>query len=84
MEEIRVNDEVMELVEEVELENAGNSILKKIGVGAAIVGAGYLVYRFGKKVVVPAIKRAKAKKAEKALADEYVNLTEDEFEIDEK
>lgn len=84
MEEIKLNEDVMEVAEEVVLDDAGNSILKKLGVGAAVVGAGYLLYRFGKKIVVPAIKKAKAKRADKELEQQYSVLTEDEFEIDEK
>lgn len=61
--EIMVNDEVIEATEEIVETKTGNGLLIAAGVGAALI-VGTIIY---KKVIKPAIAKAKAKKAESEM-----------------
>lgn len=71
--EIMVNEEVMETVEEVTSNAHGNGLVIA-AVGAAVVGAGYLI---GKKIVKPMIAKHKAKKELEKSQQEDAIITDD-------
>lgn len=58
--------EAIDVVNEIEAENSG-SVWKLVGLGAAAIGAGYLLV---KKVVIPGAKKIKAKLNEKKAEKE--------------
>lgn len=63
--EIMVNEEIIEATEEVTTENSGNGLLIAAIVGGALLVGG-IVY---KKVIKPAIAKAKAKKEQKEVIE---------------
>ena len=75
--ELTNNNEVMETVEE-NITKVSTNWVKYGLVGMAAVAAGYVI---GTKVIVPMVKKLKEKK--KGKISDKVNITNDEFEVDE-
>lgn len=73
--EIMVNNEVVENTEEIATEQSGKGLLIAAGVGLAVIVGG-IVY---KKVIKPAIAKAKAKKeAEEAVEADFEEVEDEE------
>jgi hypothetical protein len=78
--EIMVNEEVMETTE-IATSGAGKGFKIVAGIGLAVLGS-VIAYKYAVK---PIVAKIKAKKAQKRIDGETINLEDDEFEvIDEK
>ena len=75
--EIMVNEEVIEATEEIVTDKAGKGLFVAAAVGAALI-VGSIVY---KKVIKPAIAKAKAKKeSEEAIEADFEEIENDELD----
>lgn len=75
--EIMVNDEVIEATEEIADVKSGNGLFVAAAVGAALI-VGAIVY---KKVIKPAIAKAKAKKeASEVIEAEFEEVEDNEYD----